>query len=376
MTRKIFILTIFLNLGTAFAAGPHVDRVSEIALYPSALANPSYISGSNSEQSNLYFFANTRFTLSLGDSTFEIQPELRALQSDEPLGPEMRAGVRAPARLMDLHKKLDSGRKNESTLDLERLNFLYRVSGTQLSVGRKPVSLGVLSVFPVWNKFSRPLMTDYGPLRTFNQDQVSMRVQRGEWLIEAMDIEERDARAAGATRVAQLSWFGDGLELHAIGGEWWQSGAFGLALVKDAGGTSLKLEEISFSGDGAQIGLGAERAFTEKLSALTEFLYLESGASYKRDYFFLTPSRFRPLSARAYAFGRVEYKPGPLWIVQAGDLVNLVDSSQLLNLKAIYSAGNDFELTGEFRLPAGGDDGELSRHFVPTQVLFGARYDF
>ena len=103
---------------------------------------------------------------------------------------------------------------------------------------------------------------------------------------------------------------------------------------------------------------------------------LESGAADKRDYFFLAPSRFRPLLARAYTFGRVEYKPAPLWIVQVGDLVNLVDSSHMLNVKAIYSAANDVELTAEFRLPTGAYESELSRHFLPVQVLLGARYDF
>lgn len=376
MIMKIALLLLIANLGTAYGAGPHRDVVSEVAVFPSSLVNPSYIGPAHTEQSNLSVFAFTRVTFAQAGFGVEIQPELRAVQSDRALGPELRSSVRSPTRLMSLQTKLSSNIKSESTLDLERLNISYRSAGMQLSLGRRPVSLGVLNVFPVWNKFSRPLVTDYGPLRTFNQDQASVRMQRGEWLVQALDIEEQGARKSGATRVAQVSWFGDGVEVHAIGGEWWNSGALGLAAVTDVAGTSLKFEEISFSAEAMQMGLGLERAFSDTWSGVTEFMYLESGATDKRDYLLAPASRFRPLSARAYTFARVDYKPAPLWIIQFGDLLNLVDSSQLFNIKGLYSAGNDFELSGEVRLPTGSDDSELSRHVLPVQWILGARYDF
>lgn len=351
-----------------------LEQVSEINFYPTWNKSPAYIG--SSETDTYYLFANSRITLTRDAWMFEVQPEVRAVESTQNLAPRTTQALTQTQRLMSLNRELSSKDKREVVLDIERLNLNYRRGSAQLSVGRKPVSLGVLSIFPVWNKFTRPLMTDDGPLRIYSQDQASFRIQRGEWLAQALDIEERNARESGATRVGEVSWYGDGLEVHVIGGEWWQSGAFGVAAVKDILGTSVRLEEISFAEDGVQAGAGMERAFNEFWSGLIEFMYLESGAGRKADYVTLTPSRFRPLNARSYGFARLEYKPSALWILQLGDLMNLVDSSQLWNAKVIYSAANDLELTGELRLPTGSDDSELSRHVLPTQVLAGVRYNF
>jgi hypothetical protein len=383
--KNLSAILLILSCFTTVYAAPVIERASEISLYPTWLQNPEYLKriGAHEAQSNYYLFANTRVNLTQGNVTFEIQPELRAVQTTAEAGPtttqltpEMRAAVRPPERLMDLHTQLSSRGEREAVLDVERLNFSYRVNAAQLSVGRRPVSLGVLSVFPVWNKFTRPLVTDYGPLRVFSQDQASLRVQRGEWLMQALDIEGPDGKNSDATRVLEVTWFGDGVELHVIGGSWWQSGAVGIAAVKDLWGTSIRVEEISFSADGVQAGVGAERAFNDKWSGLIEFMYLESGADDKKDYLTLPASRFRPLTARDYGFARLEYKPAPLWILQFGSLVNLVDGSPLWDAKVLYSAANDLEISGEFRLPSGDGTSELSRQVLPTQALLGVRYDF
>jgi hypothetical protein len=358
----------------AAAANNTTEHLSEISLSPTYLVNPTFFSPSYADQFNNYLTLYSRVTFSRNHFVVEVQPEIRALTSTRPLNESMRAAVRPPSRLMSLSRKLSSTEKSESVLDLERLNFNYSLSSAQISLGRKPVSLGVLTTFPVWNKFTRPLMTEYGPLRIFSQDQVSIRIQRGQWLYQMLDIEEREPR--NAARLSQLSWFGEGLELHLIGGEWWESGAVGTAAVLDWAGTSIRFEEISFSADGVQAGLGAERAFNEFYSGLIELLYLETGESKKEDYHLLSYSRFRPLLARAYGYARVEYKPSALWVLQAGILQNTSDRSQMWTGKIIYSAANDMELTLDLRLPTGAATAELSRDYVPTQVIAGGKLNF
>ncbi len=369
----IIVMVLFGNF-SLHAENLNIDRVSEISLFPTFFKNPSYLNSPSENQQNYYVFAHTRFTLSGSNFSSEIQPELRAVQSSHTLTDQMRADVRSPSRLMSLSSKLTSSSTRETVLDVERININYRISDSEISIGRKPISLGVLSIFPVWNKFTRPLVTNLGPLRAFSEDQASVRYQQGAWLVQAIDIEERDNR--GATRIGEMTWYGDSLEIHILGGHWWESGAAGIAAVKDVAGTSLRLEEISFSADGMQTGLGAERALNEKWSVTGEYLYLDSGATRKEEYLFLKPSRFRPLSAMRYGYARLEYKPWPLWIFQLADMYNFIDSSQLWSGKLLYSAANDLELTLEIRLPTGNDTSELSRRFLPAQGIAGIRYDF
>ncbi len=355
-----------------------IDNANEISFFPVWIQNPQYLYPfiKNKTQQNYYLFANSRWTFSKASWAVEVQPEIRAVQSSSSLSVDMRQSVRNPNRLMDLHHKVSSGDKQEAVTDIERLNFQYRFDTAQISIGRKPISLGVLSTFPVWNKFSRPLMTDYGPLRVFNPDQIVARYQAGDYLFQAIDIESRNARTEDAARLAEVAWFGDGAELHAIGGMWWKSATFGVALVKDLEGTSFRMEEISFADDGVQLGAGAERAFTENLSAVVEFMYLQNGAAQKRDYNKIPRSRFRPLIASEYGYIRIDYKLTALLTLQAGDIWNMIDLSNFVNAKAIYSAANDLEITGELRMPTGDDKSEFSHKVLPVQGLLGVRYDF
>lgn len=360
--------------GPARADNWNFDRVSEVSIFPTYIHLPSLLNANPSEQEDVYLFVNTRVTGANRNFSFDIQPEMRTMEGSKDLLSPMRVDVQSPNRLMSLNSKLNSSPRNETVLDLERLNVNYRVGSAEFSLGRKPVSLGVLSVFPVWNKFTRPLIVDFGPLRTFNQDQASVRYQSGAWMFQAIDIEERTVERA--TRIGEITWYGDGFEIHFLGGEWWQSGAFGVAAIQDIKGFSFRLEEISFSGDGVQLGAGVERALNEHWSFLGEYLYLERGDSSTDQYLVVPLSQFRPLLAKNYGFVRFEYKQGQLWTFQLGSLINFLDRSELLNPNVRYSLSNDTDLSLEGRLPIGADKAELSRALMPTQLLLGLRTAF
>jgi len=355
------------------------DRVTEFSFYPSyvndqTLSNPfaKQLPAVNSGDETV--FANTRFRVTKEKFSFEVEPELRVLHSSHSLSVSSRSSVHAPSRIMGLDWKAGSDLRTESTYGFERLNLDYHSEVAELSVGRKPVSLGVLSVFPVWNKFTRPLMTDFGPLRVFSQDQASFRIQQGSFAFQATDIEEK--QSSGAARLAEVAAYGESQELHLLGGQWWQHAVGGLAAVKDLAGTSVRTEGLWVSQEGVQAGLGAERALSETWSVLTEFLYVGNGAPDKKFYLTLPYSRFRPLTAQGYGYARLEYKPSALWTFQLGSLLNFIDSSQLVNGKIIYSLSNDAELTLELRDPIGENGSELSKQVLPVQLIAGLKWTF
>ncbi len=345
-----------------------ISHVEEVSLFPEFSSSQSLFNNSIATENNLFIFAHARASITSHDLTFEVQPEFRSVLGSTALTNNSLSSIVAPARLMNLNWTLGSNQNAETILGFERLNLKYHFQNNDVSVGRKPVSLGVLSVFPVWNKFTRPLMTTYGPLIVFSQDQASFHSQINDVSVQALDIEQNSS-GNNSARLGELAWYGDGLEIHVLGGSWWQSSALGVAGAGDLGGTSIRLEEISFSADGIQLGVGAERAFNEFWSVLSEFLYLQTGATDKSQYFSMLPSMFRPLTAKDYGYLRAEYKPWPLWAFQLGDLYNFVDSSQLLNGKIIYSSSDNSELNLEVRLPMGADFTELSPKTLSTQVI-------
>lgn len=264
-------------------------------------------------------------------------------------------------------------------MSFERLVLSYQSPSTEISIGRKPVGLGVLSVFPVWNKFSRPMITAFGPLTVYGQDRLLARYQSGSWAMQAMDIEGNDPD--NTSRFVEATYYGENLEAHILAGSIFDHGAMGFALTGDVAGTSLRLEEISFSGRGVQAGVGAERAFNAKWSGLAEFLYLEEGASDKNGYFTLPAAmNIRPLNAKGYGFARLEYKPWDLWVFQLGYLANFIDSSGLVNGKAIYSLTNEADLSLEVRHPLGDEGTELATKNLagglPGQVLANLHWVF
>lgn len=397
--RKINILVLFLTianlLGKASSADTWtLDRVSDFSIYPVLLMKqeissatkqitnqPGSTSSNNSnsnaiDHADFYFYADTRFRLAKQSVSLEVQPEFRITPTLADFWGVLVNNTTTTNRLLNLDWSIYSTRQTNIIGSLERLHFEYRTNSAQFSIGRKPVSLGVLSVFPVWNKFTRPLMTDLGPLRVVSQDQISFRYQINSWLFQGIDLEGQDASSTNAARIFEGAWYGDSFELHILGGLWWQSTTLGLAAIKDIAGNSIRFEGIHFSGHGFQAGLGAERAFDEAWSLLLEFLYLDEGASNKSQYSLLSTSPFRMLSAKAYGFGRIEYKPWPLWILQLGTLINFIDTGELLNAKAAYSVTNEIELTTELRLPLGDNTAEFSQDTLPIQIITGLRWVF
>jgi len=381
-TYLVFFLGWTLVLSRARAECPlrqwDWNRVSDFSLTPdfSYGQKPAGLGAWDPYRNNdVFLIFNTQWRGSHEEFSFEARPEIRAVASDTALTGWARAAVQAPPRPLNLQWNLGSDPRNEAVLSFERLVFNYQSPSTEISIGRKPVGLGVLSVFPVWNKFSRPMITAFGPLTVYGQDRALARYQSGAWAMQAMAIEGNDPEATA--RFAEGTYYGENLEAHVLAGSVFDHGAAGFAVTGDVAGMSWRLEEISFSGRGVQAGLGAERAFNAQWSGLVEFLYLEEGASDKNVYLALPEAKnIRPLNARGYGFARVEYKPWDLWVFQLGYLANFVDSSGLVNGKVVYSLSNESELSLEARHPLGGEGAELSTKTLPGQVLANLHWVF
>lgn len=380
-TRRSRLLLGFfaLQIAAAYAvttplAGYELERTSEILISPEYISTDLLPPQQASNRGHSYLFINTRFSLTENRFTAEAQPELHWLQSTATLLDLERNASKFPKRFAKLEWNKGAETHSQISIGFERLGMIFNTSRGEISIGRRPVSLGVLNIFPVWNKFSRPLISDLGPLRAFSQDQISARFQKNEFAARAIDIEGDHQR--DAARLAVVSWFGESAELHLLGGYWWKKAAYGLAGVKDFDGTSVKIEAIRFQDHSGQMGLGAERAFNDQWSIIFEALYLGEGATDKDKYLLAPPSRFCPLLARAYAYARIDFKPTPLWQIQWGDLANAMDQSQLLHSKIIYSLTNESDLDFEIRWPLGPARSEFSKDRAPLQALAGLRWVF
>jgi hypothetical protein len=349
------------------------ENTTELSILPFSLSGASFME-EKKDMSGLFLTLSADKKFSSQNWRAEIAPEIRILMSDISIPRSLRSSVGFSDRSFLNQWKITSQDKSDISASIEKLNFSYQGENSELLIGRKPVSLGVLVVFPVWNKFSKPFVTNLGPSRVTSQDQLIFHGQLGNWAYQLLDIEQ--PAPFSSTRIGEFTWFGSGFELHALFADWWNQSTMGFAFSGDLLGTTLKLESLHIQEEGWQIGSGVERAFTESLSGIVEFLYLENGAASEREEFSVTPSLFRPLIAKWYGFARIVDKFSDLTTIEFGLLENLIDHSLFINPKISYSVSNDIDMSLEARLPTGTTTTELNRLNSPEQVLGGFRWVF
>jgi hypothetical protein len=315
-----------------------------------------------------------------GPWSAELRPELRWIESPAVgLLPQDISVVsaRGPERWLDLRAELGRGSRRELFVELERAYFAYAGEELEASLGRRPFSPGVLRLFPVWNKFTRPLPTVQGPLLIYGQDHALVQAQRGPW-------QGRAAFLKGATPSLDVLWvegvrYLESAELRALYAWWWEKRVFGAAAAFDRWETTFRFEGLLIGPDLAagdpdrqtQLGLGVERGFGERLTLIVEGLWLSGGAADRSDYPLLPLSQFAPLRARAYATAQLGWQLTPFLNLRGGALVNLVDGSLLAQARAAYSLSEGLELEAEARVPLGTDGAEFSdRAFIFPDGLF------
>ncbi|RZA08016.1 MAG: hypothetical protein EOP11_06100 [Proteobacteria bacterium] len=330
-----------------------------------------------------YVVGNTQVRLSHEGFQLEVRPEIRGLLGRSvglPLTDPAFATVRSPRRLLNLRTKLESGAGNEWYLDWERLNLSYRGEDFEVQAGRRIVSLGVLKVIPLMNKFSRPLPTAPNPQIIYASDMVSARWQSGEWALSSVGIADR--RIADSVIWLEAIRYAEWAEVHLLASQWWRETTFGVAIAKDVAGATLRGELLAVSPfsdrpeSQIQAGIGGEYAFDEKWSAVLETLYQSKGAKRRDQYTLALPSRFMPLRGFGYSILNAQYKLTPLWNLSAGALTNWLDGSTYALIKAQHSLNENTDLFLELAAPIGTEGAEFSaRTFtisVPTAATVGS----
>ena len=387
------IISFFaISLLAGFRASA-LDLEQKFSVEPSTYYREIHQSGFSDIHSALDFFiqSSAEFRVTHGKFGLEVKPEVRGLYGRgagaRPVEPA-HLTVRSPDRFMSLRQKLDM--KDDWYLEIERLALSYRLENFELSAGRKPVSLGVLKVFSVWNKFSRPLPMIAGPTLVFSSDNLYARYQKGEWSLFAGVIEGQ--RDIDRVSLLEATYFGEALEAHFLLSRWWQRNVGGVAFAKDLWGATVRWENLWVApgsvGDRQeyQTGLGAEYAVNERITVLAEFLFQSDGSHHRSEYLTRVRTRYQSLPAFLYNYSQLQYKLTSFWTVTGAALVNMVDWSFYAILKANYSYSDNVELYGEFDMPTGRSNTEFSRRTLsfpgdkyiggPTQVMVGARVYF
>lgn len=311
---------------------------------------------------------------------FEIRPELRYLR-DEGISLKKNdpaAATIAPTeRLFPLEWQLKKEKKDESSLSIERVKLSIQNNQFEIHVGRRPISLGTLRIFPVWNKFSKISPTSFAaPQIIATQDGFSLRQQSDLGVLQVVGVLDKESRKNAY--LSELVLFYETLELHALVGNWWDARALGFGVSKDVGGLNIKGETLYIpSGENLdhqilQIGLGGEYAFSAALSGVFELFYESNGHSNKNDYQVNLLDRFSFLQSTAYSFLQFFWKTTPTLTLSQGLLQNVLDQSTLVLSKIEYSYSENMDLTFALSSPFGSKGSEFSKetfHFYPDKKL-------
>jgi hypothetical protein len=284
-----------------------------------------------------------------------------------------------PKRWAQLSTRISDTSRTDGYFDWERATLSYRDPDFEALLGRKIFSAGVLKLFPVWNKFSRPLPFLPSPLLLYGQDQISMSAQRGSFTVRAALLAESERR--DNTYWCEVGWLPAQFELHALTAYWWQQRVYGLAAATDLWGATWRVESLLISPGEAhnlesqtQVGLGVERSLNEKWTALLEGYSQDVGVENKSQYRLAAPSRFSPLRARFYSAGQLSYQWKETLTLAASLLMNHLDSSVFGAFKIDDSLTENSNLVFELKGPLGAKGTEFSTaalHF-PDDSRLGA----
>lgn len=312
-------------------------------------------------------------TLSEGGLLIEAKPEFRFVLSQAvsaDLDDPSRITLEPPPRHLDLETVFDRGSNRQLYTAVEKLSISYAFDTAEVYVGRRPVSLGVLRTFPVWNKFTKPLPFQSALVQRSTSDGAGIRFQSDRFLFKALAVVSGPDFKKDGAYLFETTYFGTGFDVLLLGGNWWDERTLGVAFTTDIEGLGVKNEWVAFGfNEGGsnveyQNGTGLEYSFGEKFTALAELLYLSQGVNTSRDRPLRTKTRFMPLSSRFYAYANGNYKFTPLWTGTLGALANLVDGSIYLMGSSSRSMSDNVDLNLEVNLPLGPGAAEFSQRSV------------
>lgn len=301
-------------------------------------------------------------SISTEDNSYRQIPSIENIQFFE----LYQLNINSPKRFFNWRKKISS--QKYWNLETEKLNLTYLTDHFELTLGRRPFSLGVLKIFPIWNKFSRPLPINQGPTTTWSSDLFSLRIpgENSSSLIAFLGGEtSQDHIYLGEYTYYQNDW-----ESHFLISNWWKKNVIGLAFAKDLWGASWKLEALRYNhpsdptDHGDLLGVGVEYAMNEKSSILSEFLYQSRAAKNKNQYFTTSVSKFEVFHAQIYNFTQIQYKMTDFLTSQLAFLINGIDQSQYWILKTQYSFSDQTDFYFEINCPTGQRGAEFSHKVI------------
>ncbi len=311
------------------------------------------------------FFFGTQIVASSDQFEFEVRHELRSVFGDTPSYPDgdiARLNIRSPERFMHAERTLVTSKSAEVISDIERLRASYNFSEGELWVGRRPISLGTLSFFKVWNKFTRPVAGLFGPAIVYGSDGFGASYQTGSVSFKAISL--YGPTSDDDAHLLETTIFSSFAEMRILTGRWWDRTAVGFAFSKTLFDWMLRFESLYLKGERAsetEVGLGLDGAINAELSLLLETYYQSNGALDTSSYSIFDPSRFTNLRARYYSIALLNWQLSTLWKAGIGDLLNGVDGGQIAIFKLNYSLSDDVEVLSEVNIPFASDGAEFSK---------------
>lgn len=285
--------------------------------------------------------------------------------------------ISPPLRFFNWRSAIASSDYSQSISDIEKAYFLFQKNSYEFSVGRRAVGIGTLKYLPIWNRFTPSVAHVGGPALVYNPDDIQLSYQKNKYAISAIHVQGRVPEDSLSTVLDTL--YLKSIEIHFLGGHWWERGVGGLAFSKDIEGLTLRGEGLFFepganeSGMQSQLGMGFEYAFNAKISMVMEGLYSSIGASNLNQYLQQPRDKFAILNANAYLFTMFEYVPFDFWNFSAGSLVNLMDTSWLGIAEVKYSWSDNLDISAQAKQPFGKVDAEFGAEFYPIspEAYFG-----
>lgn len=315
---------------------------------------------------DVFALINTHAEYSSENWNFEAKPEIRSVMSRGVLDP-LPAGVSSQTsrRVLNSRRMLFREKDGEAYFDFDRLNLRHGFENGDIYIGRKPLSLGVLRFFPVWNKLTLPLIFQPGPEWIENPDIIGGSYQSGRFSYRLVASRTGDAQKDDLV-LLETRFSGEGSDLQMLAGWWWENVAVGVAGAFDVLASTLRVEALWLEQTAGanrrpqvQAGLGFERALSEKWTLVTEALYQSEGVLDVKNTL-SAPNRFMILSGRWYLLPNLSYQVHPLWTLRAGVLAALTKSDSYVAIAGFeHSVTDNTTLTLKLKLPFGSRVGEF-----------------
>ena len=269
--------------------------------------------------------------------------------------------IEKPNRFVSLSSLLSSGDNFRAISDFEKVKLQFEYKSVNAWVGRKPVSLGSISFFRVWNQFTRPVSGVFGPVLVYGSDGGGVQYQTSAGSLQALSLLGSSEDWTANLVEGELN-LGFG-EVKILAGKWWNYSAAGLSLSIPVQEWLLKVESLSWNLDvsadtmavlGFEGGLGSQWSFD------WEFLFQSFGNTETSQYRLTPQSKFSSLRAMYYHFFRVEDQLSAFWRAQLSALLNGIDGGTMVQSAVRYSISDETELSADYSFPVGQKGGEFS----------------